>query len=444
MKQLDIFDAINLKKLIKLEEYDIAKIISNLPLEKQLKIIHLLPANKRALVLTHLEVKNAYQIIISLNKTLAKTMLGDLETDDLANIVENLEEEEQQEILGLLKGKKKEQIKYLLLYQENSAASMMAYEYLTISNDVSVHLALKDIINRMNENDYIDTIFYVDEDKTLIGTIYLKELITTNPNLMVSELVNKNYIWVAETDSTSLVIDKVSDYDLLVIPVLNEQHQLTGIISADDILSEIKETYEDTARAITNAHLDDEDKKVLPRVISRLPWLIVSIICNLLIALLISRFEDTINSIWALAFFQPMILGMAGNIGNQGIATTILGLSSGILTKKPERKKHINKELLISLINSLIIGIVGCGFAIGCLFILKVDNNDFFNIKLGVVVGLSLFISMFVSGSSATLLPLGFYRIKIDPISASGPTISTINDIFALISYIVIATIIIL
>lgn len=441
MKKFNIYDVINIKKLLLLEPFDIAKVIKNLSLSEQLHILHLLPDLKIGLILHHLEPDNVYEILVAMEKTTVTKILNSLESDDLTTLLENLEPQASAELLSNLSGKKKEQVKYLLKYREDSAKAMMSLEFIQIESNLLIGDALKEIIAKVTENDYLDQIFVVEQQQFL-GSVGIKQLFLAKATDDVASVTNRHSISVQENDSIATVIDKVSDYDLAIIPVLNEENQLRGIITADDILKEIKDNYQDLIQVVAQVDIDDINKPVVKRTLSRIPWLLMSVVLNLLIAGLIGQFEETISLVAALVLFQPMILGMSGNIGNQSLAVTILDLGNGLLAGKGKARKHLGKESLITVINALILGVVSFGFATIYIHFSQIGTQS--ALAVGYTVGLSMFIALSASGFCAVLLPLLFAKIKIDPIAASGPTLSTINDLISLLVYVGLASLLLL
>ncbi|MDR2828159.1 MAG: magnesium transporter [Acholeplasmatales bacterium] len=443
-KELKLSDILNINKIALLEAYDISKIILEFPLEKQIKIFYLITPSKACAVLSNLEASSASIILEALSPQAKKQIFNAYETDDLANILEELGDNSKvEEFLGYLAKDKREKIRNLLKYKEDTAKAMMGYEYVSTTNNLTSSEAIKIIIDKLKENDYLDTVFVRSHlDNKLVGIVSIKDLISAPIGSFVFDIMKTEFNYVYENDSIDNVISKVRDYDLNVIPVIDNSNVLLGIITADDIISEIKENYDETYHTFAGVNDISTENNVFKRMFSRLPWLLVSVSLNIVLAIVIAQFENTIEAVLALAFFQPTILGMSGNLGTQTMVVTILGLSFDELKEKKEIRKHIRKEILICLINAVILGLLAFFIVFAFVGIRQIPGPD--APLVGLTVSLALLVSLFVSGVISVLVPIIFSKLKIDPASASGPIISTIIDLVAILLYFGFATIILI
>ena len=222
---------------------------------------------------------------------------------------------------------------------------------MTIDKSSSVSQATQYVTESSLENDFIETIFVINEHHQLVGTIDIKDLIVARKRDELKTIIDYNYISTSPLDSIDSVVSKISNYDVNVIAVIDED-VLIGIITADDVMSFVVENYESDVEKLTGVGDYEFDSKPIARVKQRIFWLLLSITLNLLIAGVLSFFGTTLEAITALILFQPMILGMAGNIGTQAIAVTILGLHNPEYEEKTTLKKHVRKEIIIAIINS--------------------------------------------------------------------------------------------
>ncbi|MBE0701488.1 MAG: magnesium transporter, partial [Acholeplasmataceae bacterium] len=310
--------------------------------------------------------------------------------------------------------------------------------FLTISKETSIKDATAKIIAISKEQDYIDTIFVID-DKMIVGIIDLKQLIIARSTDHLEDIMVEDFHFIYEDESIEKAIQTIKDYDRNVIPVLSREDHLMGIVTADDIFDEIIESHDEDYHKLALVHDHDIDDSAFKRSSQRLPWLMIAVVLNLLIASFLSIFEATLAEVTALVLFQPLIMGMAGNIGTQSLAVTLLGLHVEELDNKKMPKKYIIKETFVGLFNSLSLGIASFIVAYGFLLLIPTGSQRGFDVAF--IVFIAVFASMFISAIMGVLIPLTLNRLKVDPAVASGPIMTTINDVVALVIYFGIATI---
>ncbi len=417
---------------------DIARMIESADAIQQFEMLNQLPVDRLNDVFIELSDELALNYINSLSINKKKELLDALEMDEIRNLLDDVDSKEVQKILSLLNVAKRQKMIRMLAYDEDVAASIMNTDFIVIDEKTSIADATQNLIKSVKDSDFIDEIFVVDNNKNYVGSIELKKLISARKGDDIDKIIERNQTVIYEHDSIYSAIKKLRDYDDTVMPVVNEQQHLIGIITADDILDIMIEEYEEDVERYVAVGDYEEDSSAFVRTKQRLPWLLASIILNLVIAGLLSFFQATIEQITALILFQPMILGMAGNIGTQAISVTILGLHQNELNGDDDVKLHVRDEVMIGLLNSIAIGFLGFVIALIFLFTVNMGNQDPF--QLAFVVGTSLTGGMFVSALCGVFIPIFLEKMKVDPAIASGPIISTINDLFALLIYFAIAT----
>ena len=420
------------RALSHLYPYDIAVLFTSLKDEEKRKLISVLSLELSTLVFVELEDDYQIEFYHLLPSTTQKTLLRKLETDELKAFIELFEEPaEQKEIIEKLSKIKARTIQLLLTYDEDEAASIMMTDFFVIPVDLTIKEATNLIITESKDNDYIDTVFVEDEQKKCIGFVDLKDLIIARPNQKLENMMETEFPFVLEHDTIESAIEKVQDYDRNVIPVMTEENQVICIITDNYIYEEDYDSF---------AQISDHDESMSPlaRSRQRLPWLITGIVLNLLTISILSMFSATIAQVTVLILFQPMILGMAGNIGTQALAVTILGIHQQDFKEHNKAKKHILKEMSIGLINSLLLGLIAFVYVQVYLSILGVSSQSPFEVAIAVFAALS--IAMFLSSTLGSLVPILFDKIGIDPSAASGPMMATVNDIISLVVYFSIAT----
>jgi len=427
-----------LNLLAKGHPLDIAHMVENSDADRQFELLNQLPVDRLNDVFIELSDALALSYIHSLSADKKKELLDALEMDEIRNLLDDVDAVEVQEILSLLNTPKRQKMIRMLAYDQDAAASLMNTDFIVIHEKTSIADATGDLVKNVKDSDFIDEIFVIDSHQNYVGSIELKNLLSARKEDKLDKIIERNQTVIYEHDSIHTAIKKLRDYDDTVMPVVNEQQHLIGIITADDILDIMIEEYEEDIERLVAVGDYEEDSSAFVRTKQRLPWLLASIVLNLVIAAFLSFFQDTIEQITALILFQPMILGMAGNIGTQAIAVTILRLHQDKLSGEDDVKLHIRDEMMIGLLNSLMIGFFGFIIAFG--FLSFVTMGDRSPLSLALVVGTSLAGGMFISAICGVFIPISLDKMKVDPAIASGPIISTINDLFALLIYFAIAT----
>ncbi|MFU8792397.1 MAG: magnesium transporter [Acholeplasmataceae bacterium] len=421
------------------QSYDLAIIYPYLETIEKERLLSLIAMGKLTLMFVELSQSEQLEILELLTFNKRKELLKTLENDDLKEFVESLEEDVQPSIMALLPKIKAKTIELLMTYDEDLAASIMTTEFIAINENVSIKDATNQIVTTAKDQDYIDTLFVVDQEKRLVGVIDLRDLIVARPSQSLIDIMNQDFHYVLEYESIEKAISKVRDYDRNALPVLDKQNRIIGIITADDIFDELIESSEEDYQKLALINDHENTSSALKRSSQRLPWLLIAVVLNLIIASFLSIFEATLIEVIALAFFQPLILGMAGNIGTQSLAVTILGLHLEEMEHQKLSKRHAFKEATVGLINSTVLGVMSALVVFGFLSILNIGVQR--PIEIASVVGFAVFASMYISALMGVIIPLTLNKLDIDPSVASGPIITTINDIVALVIYFGVATI---
>src|SRR5690554_850794 len=436
MKELMRLNDNQLKKqLSKMHPYDIANLIKDSSSDIQMRFIKLMSLSK--MIDVFIELQNYFNLLTENQK---KQFLTGFEMDELKIFITSFDEDYQTYLIGLLNHRKQATLKTLMSYDEEAIASIMTTEFLTINNNLSIKEATSFVISNVKDNDFIDEVFVVDVNNKLIGSISLKDLISARPSDSLESITYKTNNYLTLDDSIYQGFIKFKNYGKSVLPILNNDLNIIGIITADDVLNEMILEHEEDIEKMMAVGNYDESSNAGIRAIQRLPWLLISVVLNLVIAVVLSVFERTLVEVIALILFQPMILGMAGNIGTQSIAVTILKINQDELERKHLLNRHILKEVGIGFLNSIVMGIAGFIVSLIVLSILNVGTQD--PIMIGITIGISLFGGMFISAVAGVFIPVVLDKLKIDPAVASGPIISTLNDLFALLVYFGIATLI--
>lgn len=432
-----------------LEHYhnnDIAKVQPDLSEEDQLKLMKALDKEDLSDVVSYMD--DVDEFIENMDVEKVADIVELMDADDAVDILEDLDEEEQEEILAKIEDKELlDDIKLIRSYDDDEIGSKMTTNYIAIPLNLQVKDAMKIVINEAEEHDNIMTIYVIDNNEKFYGSIELKELIIARKNQPIEDIIHTSYPFIYAHEKIDECLSKIKEYALNLVPILDDEEKLIGVITSDDIVEVVDEEMgEDYARLAGLTEEEELDESIFESCKKRLPWLGLLMILAMIVSLLISSFEKAISTIAVIVFFQSMILGMAGNCGTQSLAVTIRVLSDEEIDKK-KILQIIFKELRIGFINGLILGILSFIGVFAFLFITKkviiAGDTSFIlsdAIMVSIIVSLSLFVAMTISTVVGTIIPILLKKLNIDPAVASGPFISTLNDICAVLIYYGLAT----
>jgi len=408
---------------------EFAELTDYLPLEQTIEIFKLIKDDEKiAELLSELNSELQANIMDALGKEKASDILEEMDSDEAADFLGEITPEESRELLDLMPKEEAEEIEELLKYEENTAGSIMNNEFVALPEDLTAEEAINKIRELSPEAEMIYYIYIVDKRGKLIGVISLRDLIMANPKVKISEIVEEDVVSVLDTEDQETAARIIADYDFLAIPVIDRKGTLLGIITVDDIIDVLQEEVTEDIHKMVGSSEVYEDKLIkaspLTRAKARLSWLFICMIGGILAGSVIRFYSDILQTVVALAFFIPVIIDMGGNVGTQSSTITVRALATGQL-KIDELGRNIWAETKVGLLIGLIAGIALSVVAL-------IWQNNFL---LGIVIGLSLCITVVVAATIGTLLPLIFTKIKIDPAIASGPLITTIIDMGGLLIY---------
>lgn len=419
-------------EFLDLHPYDQAEFFSELDDEDRAKVYTFLSPEEMADLFENLEAdeEDFKDVLAQMNPNYAADMLSNMYADDAVDVLNELDKDQVASYLTIMDEDAAQEIKDLLHYEEYTAGSIMTTEFIAISANQTVRSAMYILKKEAPQAETIYYIFVVDEDKRLAGVISLRDLIVADDDMMIADIMNDRVVSVSVGEDQEEVARMMRDYNFLALPVVDFQNHLLGIITVDDIIDVMEEEASDDYSKLAGiADLDTVDRNPLSAAKKRLPWLIILLFLGMFTASLIGRFEDTLDKVAILAVFIPLIAGMAGNTGTQALAVAVRGIATGDLDK--ESKWNI---ILREAGTGFITGAV-CGILVT--FIVYFWKDELF---LGVLVGISIFITLIIATLAGSLVPLLMHRLKIDPAVASGPFITTINDIISILIYFGIAT----
>lgn len=427
-EEIDLFR----NAFLKLHPYDQALYYKNIDIRLREKIYHYLSPQEIAGLFEHLEVSVAHyqRFLLEMSPNYAADMFASMYADNAVDILNELDKEQLVSYLTLMEKEAADEIKGLLHYEESTAGSIMTTEFIAISANQTVQSAMAILKKEAPRAETIYYVFVINDDKQLVGVISLRDLIVSEDHITIAEVMNERVFSVSVSEDQRDVARKMKDYNFLALPVVDFQNHLLGIITVDDIIDVIdEEASDDYSKLAAVTSIDTMDKNSLSAAKKRLPWLIILLILGMLTASLIGRFEETLNQVAILAMFIPLIAGMAGNTGTQALAVAVRGLATGEIERE-SRWKIIFREAGTGMITGLTCGIL-------VMLFIYIWKGQLF---LGLLVGISIIAALFVATLAGTIVPLVMHRVKIDPAVASGPFITTVNDLISIFIYFQIAT----
>lgn len=410
--------------------YDQATFFVNQNHDERMTIYSFLSPEEVADLMEHIELENVEPFITEMDPRFASMVLGELPTDDAVDILNEMEKEKVASFLTIMDEEEADEIKALLHYEEKTAGSIMTTEFVAINKSLTVRETMKQLKVEAPDAETIYYLYVIDEEKHLAGVISLRDLIISDEDAIVGERMNENVVSVSVGMDQEDVAQMIMDYDFLAVPVIDFQNHLLGIITVDDILDVVdEEASEDYSKlaAVSDVHRIEDSPFAAAK--KRLPWLITLLFLGLFTASLIGQFEDTLEQVAILAIFMPLIAGMAGNTGTQSLAVAVRGLATGEFANRGKLKLMVKETS-----TGLIIGSV-CGITI--MVVIYLWKGELF---LGFLVGISLLATLTIATLSGAIIPLIMDKFKIDPAVASGPFITTINDLISISIYFGIAT----
>lgn len=426
------------QSLKKFHPNDLAKSFSELNDSERQVVYEVLDEEDIAEIFSYLDEMDAARFLQEMSYTQGADVLTEMPPDDAADILNELEDDKHDYLIQMEPEDAKE-LSGLSSLDEDTAGSIMSTEFIKILIGTDVKEATRILGYEAHDAETIDPLFVVDNNNKLIGIVKLQDLITSRTPLKIDEIMNDNFIYGLIDEDKEAISKKITDYDVYALPILDESGIIKGIVTMDDALEvasdSIDEDYTKMA-AVSN----DDDLPFIKNILGRLPWLIILLAISLIISNITAKFEGVIEKVTVLWFFNTMILDMAGNTGTQNLAVAVRKLGRGELNDSHKTFLYVLKELLTTLINALILGIFS--FGVTYLFIKLLNFDEGINaIYAALTISTSLSITLLITGMFGTLIPLLMNKVHIDPAIASGPLITTLNDIIAMVIYFGLASI---
>ncbi|MBX7052779.1 MAG: magnesium transporter [Flavobacteriales bacterium] len=417
-------------------EADLAELINELRKEEAVYFYKLLDEERAAAVMLELDEDVREQILSSLtSREIAEELIENIDSDDAADVIAELPEQKQEEVIALLEDEEQaSDIIDLLTYEEGTAGALMGTEMVKVNQNWTVSQAIREMRKQAEDIEHIYTIYVVDDQDVLLGTLSVKTMIFTSSSMrtMVKELFRQTKVRTVDVNTPAEEVAKVMEkYDLVVLPVVNEQNVLLGRITIDDVVDIIKEEADKDYQMASGISEDVESSdSIITLTRARLPWLLIGMGGGMISANVIGVFD--ISTQPQMAIFMPLIAAMGGNVGVQSAALVVKALANQSALDETLWQK-LWKELRVGLINSVICSTI----------ILLVSLLFHMDLALCITASIALFFVIIFASFFGTWIPMTLNRFKIDPALATGPFVTTLNDIFGLIIYFTIGHIVI-
>ena len=405
---------------------DIAEILDELDLEEAMYVIKLLDSETTADILIELDEDNREKVLKNLSAKEIAEEVEELDTDDAADIIAELPESRQQAVIAQIEDEEhKAEITELLTYDEDTAGGLMAKELVKVYETWTVAGCMRRIRGQAKEVTRVHSIYVVNKQEKLIGRLSLKDLIVAKSEQKISDLVKVNVDYVNVHDDVEEVAKVMAKYDLEAIPVIDENKQLVGRITIDDIVDVLKEEADKDYQMAAGITGDVEaDDSILELTRARLPWLFLGLVGGIGAFLIMEGFKDLFTGkAVILFFFTPLIAAMAGNVGVQSSAIIVQGLANDDV--RGSVNSRLIKEMLLAALNGVILAM----FLF--LFVWAVEGE----MITALAISVSLVAVIIVAGLIGTFVPLFLHKRGIDPAIATGPFITTSNDILGILLY---------
>lgn len=420
------------QNLLSYHEKDISDALCLLSVDDRKHLYTLLDAEWIAEILEYSDDSTIYLNEIPIQKRMA--VLSHFETVEMLDYIREMDKDSRDIILDLLDSEKKREFLLLNSFNEDEIGSKMTSNYVVIDFGISVKEAMSSLIRQANDNDNISTIYVLDKNQIFLGAIDLKDLIIAREGTDLEKIITTSYPYVYATEQIEDCLSRIKDYSEDSIPVLDNENKLIGVLTSQTIMELVDdEMSEDYAKFAGLSSEEDLNEPLRKSIMKRLPWLMVLLVLGMFVSSIVGVFEKVVAQLPLIIAFQSLILDMAGNVGTQSLAVTIRVLVDENIGKK-QKFFLVCKETRIGLVNGMILGVLSF-VMVGFYLVLLKSQTMNMAFSISACTGIALVVSMVLSSMSGTLIPLMFIKMKIDPAVASGPLITTINDLVAVITY---------
>ncbi len=420
------------EKIGEYHENDIAEALDLLKKDERHKLYSILNTQMLADILEYSPQYGKYIDELGIRKRVE--ILSCLEITTAVEYLKNLEKNQRSMLIDLMDEELKKEITISSSFDKDEIGSRMTTNYISIPAGMNVRQAMRELVDQAAENDNISTIYVTDEEGTFLGAIDLKDLIIARESTSLDSIIRTSYPYVYAEELIEECIERIGDYSEDSIPVLDEKNRIAGVLVAQDIVQMVDDVLgEDYAKLAGLSAEEDLQEPLKKSIGKRLPWLVILLGLGMLVSSVVGLFEPVVSHLALIVCFQSLVLDMAGNVGTQSLAVTIRVLMDEQISGK-QKLFLISKEARVGLVNGLLLGTLSFIF-IGLYLCLFKGQPLMMSFSISACTGIALLVSMVLSSVAGTSVPILFKKMKIDPAVASGPLITTVNDLVAVVSY---------
>ncbi|HOJ82847.1 MAG TPA: magnesium transporter [Acetomicrobium flavidum] len=413
--------------LSELHPYEIASLLEEFEEPEQITILSLTPPETAAEALEHLDYDDQYRLLDHSDKAVAEAILAAMGRDAIADLLMAIHPNKAQQIMAMVPEEDLESIKYLMTYPEDSAGGIMSLDYIQAREYWTIEQVIRHFRKVGQKQSIANYIYIVDAIGKLVGVLSLKELLLNDPKSLVSDVMHKNIITVLATADQEEAARVMSQYDLMILPVVNGQGRLVGVITADDIMDVIEEEDTEDIHRLGGSQpleLPYLESSLMTLFSKRIGWLVFLFVVQAVTSNILKYYENVLSSVVTLAFFIPLLADVGGNSGTQASSLIIRALALGEVTVK-DIAVILFKELRVSGLIGIVMGFIGYFFA------WAISGSA----TIGMIVACTLIVVLIMSSTIGAILPILGRMCRVDPAVFSAPFITTVVDITALTVY---------
>ena len=420
------------EQVLEYHENDIADVLPLLSREERARAWTILGTEAAADILDYAEERGDYLEEMGIRKR--AEILSALSSAEAVEYLQTLEKPDRSALLELMDEEARQDVLLLSSFDEDDIGSWMTTEYVSVPVSAGVRQAMKTLVDQAAEHGNISTIYVVDEDETYLGAIPLRDLIIAREGTALSSITMTSYPYVYASEQIDDCLERLKDYSEDSIPVLDNENKLQGVLTSQDLTQLVDdELGEDYAKLAGLSAEEDLHEPLLRSVAKRLPWLAILLGLGLLVSSVVGVFESVVAHLTLIVAFQSLVLDMAGNVGTQSLAVTIRVLMDERLSGR-QKLFLVGKEARVGFVNGLILGVLSFAL-VGLYLVVLKGQAPATAFTVSFCTGAALLVSILLSSITGTVVPLLFQKLKVDPAVASGPLITTINDLVAVASY---------
>lgn len=424
-------DKVELENFLELHPQDQMNYFNELDEDEKLSLVYMLADDVLADFFEHLEIEDVIKMFVKIKDSKVVSIINNMDSDEVAQIFRKFDDTTKNFYLNLVDSEKSDLISHLLTYDDSEAGSLMEKKFLYIKEKKTVKEAQQILIEQAHDIGNISYLYILDNERKLIGVISLKELILSDTNMKITDIMITNIISVKDSDDKQYAAMVVKDYDFYAVPVINDKGQMQGIITEDDVIDILLEDAHENLKQLSGVNEIKNNEGLLKSILSRSPWMIILLVFTIINSLIYSRY-DNVLTISAVSAMMPLIASISGNVGVQVLGITIYRISNIHNESIMDIIKYILGEMKIYFFISIVLNVI---LFIILFFILKYQSLAY----IAIITFTLTFLSSSLFGS---LIPILLDKMKINTSIASGPLISTVNDLVSISIYLTVATII--